>query len=43
MVITIEPGLYYREIGGVRVEDDILVGSGGREVLTQIPYDWIIE
>jgi Xaa-Pro aminopeptidase len=43
MVITIEPGLYYQNIGGVRVEDDILVLDGSREILTDIPHDWVIE
>jgi Xaa-Pro aminopeptidase len=43
MVITIEPGLYYQNIGGVRIEDDILVLDGSREILTDIPHDWIIE
>ena len=28
-VITIEPGLYYPEIGGIRIEDTIIVTPGG--------------
>jgi Xaa-Pro aminopeptidase len=32
-VITIEPGLYYPDIGGVRIEDDILVTAEGCENL----------
>jgi Xaa-Pro aminopeptidase len=43
MVVTIEPGLYYQQIGGVRIEDDILIGDDTSEVLSQIPCDWIIE
>ena len=43
MTITIEPGLYYRGIGGVRIEDDLLVKSDGHELLTNIPYDFAIE
>jgi len=35
MVFTIEPGLYYRDIGGVRVEDLVLVRRDGCEVLTE--------
>jgi Xaa-Pro aminopeptidase len=38
-VIAIEPGLWDREIGGVRYEDLLLVTDGGCEVLTQYPYD----
>lgn len=33
-VITIEPGLYYPTIGGVRIEDVVLVKKNGCEVLT---------
>ena len=28
-VVTIEPGLYYPEVGGVRIEDTIVVSPGG--------------
>ena len=37
MVFTIEPGIYIPEIGGVRIEDDILIKENGIEVLTKSP------
>src|SRR5262249_14667751 len=34
-VVTVEPGLYYPEIGGVRIEDVALVTQRGMRNLTQ--------
>lgn len=37
MVITVEPGVYLPGIGGVRIEDDILVTERGRRNLCSLP------
>ena len=34
-VVTVEPGLYYPEVGGVRLEDDALVMKTGARNLTK--------
>ncbi|MGL4382175.1 MAG: M24 family metallopeptidase, partial [Bacilli bacterium] len=41
MIITIEPGIYIEGLGGVRIEDDILVTSDGYEILNQSPKQLI--
>jgi Xaa-Pro aminopeptidase len=38
-VITIEPGAYLKDKGGVRVEDTIVVNSDGHLNLTNLPYE----
>lgn len=42
-VITIEPGLYYPEIGGCRIEDVVRVTKDGAEMLSKSPYRWEIK
>jgi len=36
-VVTVEPGLYYKKLGGVRIEDTILVTKNGYKNLTKFP------
>jgi Xaa-Pro aminopeptidase len=38
-VIAIEPGLWQRDVGGVRFEDLLLITGDGCETLTRYPYD----
>ncbi|MBN1861690.1 MAG: aminopeptidase P family protein [Candidatus Thermoplasmatota archaeon] len=37
MVLTVEPGVYLPGVGGVRIEDDILIKKNGVELLTKSP------
>lgn len=34
MIVTLEPGLYDPELGGVRLENDVLITEDGNEVIT---------
>lgn len=42
MVISLEPGVYLPEIGGVRVEDNYLITEDGCETISRYPREIII-
>lgn len=42
MIVTVEPGVYIPEFGGVRIEDTILVTTDGIELLTKSDKNLII-
>jgi Xaa-Pro aminopeptidase len=42
MVITIEPGIYIESLGGIRIEDMVLVGKNGCELLYDSEKEFLI-
>jgi Xaa-Pro aminopeptidase len=41
MIFTVEPGIYLNGVGGVRIEDDILIKKNGIELLTKTSRDFL--
>lgn len=41
-VVTVEPGVYLPGIGGVRIEDTVVVGATGADPLTLTPKDLVL-
>jgi Xaa-Pro aminopeptidase len=41
-VVTVEPGIYLTGVGGIRIEDLVVVQNGGPEVLTSFTKDLVV-
>jgi Xaa-Pro aminopeptidase len=42
MVCTAEPGIYLSGVGGIRIEDLVVITDGGCDVLTEFPKDELL-
>jgi Xaa-Pro aminopeptidase len=40
-VVTVEPGIYIGGVGGIRIEDDVVVTETGVENLTKLRKDLV--
>jgi Xaa-Pro dipeptidase len=41
MVVTVEPGVYIEKLGGIRIEDELLVTATGATNLTTAPREFL--
>ena len=41
MIFTVEPGLYQAGLGGIRLEDDVVVREGSPEILSTLPLELV--